>query len=205
MPKSHHAYAPEFRRQIVELVRAGRTPAELSREFECSANSIRIWVRQVDLDEGRRDDGLTTDEREEVRRLRGEVRQLREERETVERSRSEGAASSSRARGSIYIEQINVLQKAVNAPGRMPDNDGFFLVGRLQKFKHCLADTTQTFFKVITLIALVGCNGAAHCGQKDEILDLSDGEHFNTARAQILNFIRRPMVTVDNTVARDAC
>jgi len=68
---------------MVELVRAGRTPEELGREFEPTAQAIRNWVRQADLDEGRRDDGLTTAEREELRRLRRENRQLREEREIL--------------------------------------------------------------------------------------------------------------------------
>ncbi len=86
MPKSHPPYPPEFRRQMVELVRAGRTPGELAREFECSVQTIRNWVRQTDLDEGRREDGLTTDEREELRRLRRENRQLREEREILKKA-----------------------------------------------------------------------------------------------------------------------
>ncbi len=86
MPRSRRPYAPEFRRQMVELVRAGRTPAELSREFEVSANSIRIWVRQTDRDEGRRDDGPTTAETGELRRLRRENRQLREEREILKKA-----------------------------------------------------------------------------------------------------------------------
>lgn len=43
MPKTHPAYAPEFRRQMVELVRAGRDPADLAREFEPSAQAIRNW------------------------------------------------------------------------------------------------------------------------------------------------------------------
>ena len=60
MPKTHPPYAPEYRRQMVELVRADRTPGELAREFECSASAIRNWVRQADRDEGRREDGLTT-------------------------------------------------------------------------------------------------------------------------------------------------
>jgi transposase len=83
MPQSHRRYPQEFRRQMVELVRAGRTPQELAREFEPSAQGIRNWVRQADLDEGRRQDGLTGDERDEVRRLRREVRQLRQEREIL--------------------------------------------------------------------------------------------------------------------------
>ena len=87
MPKSHRAYPPEFRHQMVELVRTGgRTLNELSREFGCSTNSIRKWVRQADLDEGRREDGLTTEEREEFRRLRRENRQLREEREILKKA-----------------------------------------------------------------------------------------------------------------------
>ena len=57
---------------MVELVRAGRTPEELSKEFEPLSEAIRNWVRQADRDEGRGDGGLTTDEREELRRLRRE-------------------------------------------------------------------------------------------------------------------------------------
>ncbi len=82
MAKSRR-YAPEYRRQMVELVRTGRTAEELAREFECSAQAIRNWVRQADLDEGRREDGLTTVERDELRRLRRENLQLREEREIL--------------------------------------------------------------------------------------------------------------------------
>ena len=86
MPKSRAPYPAEFRRRIVELVRAGRTPEELSREFEPTAQSIRNWVVQVDLDEGRREDGMTTVEREELRKLRRENRQLREEREILKKA-----------------------------------------------------------------------------------------------------------------------
>ena len=74
MPKSHRAYATEFRQQTVELVRAGRTPEEVSREFDPSAQSIRNWVRQ---------DGLTTDEKEELRRLCREIHVVREEKEIL--------------------------------------------------------------------------------------------------------------------------
>lgn len=68
---------------MVELVRTGRTAEQLSREFECSAQAIRYWVRQADLDEGRRPDGLTTVERDELRRLRRKNLQLRGEREIL--------------------------------------------------------------------------------------------------------------------------
>jgi transposase len=62
------APTPEFRRQMIELIRAGRRPEELAKEFEPSAQAIRNWVAQVDRDEGRREDGLTTAERDELSR-----------------------------------------------------------------------------------------------------------------------------------------
>jgi transposase len=76
MAKPHRFYPPEFRHRMIELVRSGRTPEDLARHFEPSAQSIRNWVRQADLDEGRRADGLTTEEREELVRLRRENRVL---------------------------------------------------------------------------------------------------------------------------------
>src|SRR3984893_17744982 len=75
--------APEFRRQMVDLVRSGRTPEALSREFEPTAQAIWNWVRQADRDEGRRQDGPTSAEREELTRLRRENRQLRQERDIL--------------------------------------------------------------------------------------------------------------------------
>jgi transposase len=86
MPRTRPPYPPEFRQQMVELVRAGRTPEELSREFEPSAQTIRNWARQADLDAGIRSDGLTTDERAELRRLKREVKQLRTEREILKKA-----------------------------------------------------------------------------------------------------------------------
>jgi transposase len=80
MPKAHRPYSPDFRQRIVDLVRKGRSPEELSRQFEPSAQAIRNWVRQADRDAGRRQDGLTTAEQEELRRLRRENRALRQER-----------------------------------------------------------------------------------------------------------------------------
>lgn len=77
------SYPPEFRQKMVELVRAGRTPAELAHEFEPTAKSIREWVAQADRDAGKRKDGLTTEEREELRRLRKENKQLKLEREIL--------------------------------------------------------------------------------------------------------------------------
>jgi transposase len=103
MPRTRPPYPPEFRQQLVELVRAGRSPEELAREFEPSAQAIRNWVRQSDLDEGRRSDGLTSQEREELRRLQRENRQLREEREIL----AKAAAWFAREAGSIPPRSSN--------------------------------------------------------------------------------------------------
>ncbi len=81
MPQTHPPYAPEYRRRIIELARAGRSIDQLAREFEPSANAIRQWVKPAELDEGLRSDGLTTTEREEL--TRRENRVLREEREIL--------------------------------------------------------------------------------------------------------------------------
>ncbi len=83
MPKSRPPYPSEFRQRIIELVRKGRTPESLAEQFEPTAQTIRNWLAQADRDAGQRPDGLTTDEREELRRLRRENRTLREEREIL--------------------------------------------------------------------------------------------------------------------------
>jgi transposase len=83
MPKSRAPYAPEFRQQMIDLVRSGRNPESLSREFEPTAQTIHNWLRQADLDEGRREDGATSAEREELRRLRRDNKRLRQEREIL--------------------------------------------------------------------------------------------------------------------------
>jgi transposase len=86
MPKRHRGpYPPEFRRRLVELVRAGRSPESLAKDFEPTAQAIRGWVRQADLDVGARTDGATTDERGELARLRREVKTLREERDILKK------------------------------------------------------------------------------------------------------------------------
>jgi transposase len=97
MPKSRPPYPPEFRQRMIELVRAGRTPEELAGEFEPSAQAIRKWVKQADLDQGVRSDGLTTEEREELQRLRRENKQLKLEREILKKA----AAWFARESGSV--------------------------------------------------------------------------------------------------------
>ena len=83
MPRTRRPYPPEFREQLVALVRAGRTPEDLAGEFEPTAQSISNWVAQADRDAGRRTDGLTTAERTELTRLRRENRQLKVERDIL--------------------------------------------------------------------------------------------------------------------------
>ena len=86
MPGTHPPYPEELRRRMIELVRAGRTAQQLAKEFEPSAQAIRNWVKQADLDQGLRDDGLTTTERDELLRLRRENRRLKEEREILKKA-----------------------------------------------------------------------------------------------------------------------
>ena len=86
MPRSHPAYPPEFRAEAIRLVRSsGRSQAEIARDLGISANSLRAWVKQARIDDGA-EPGLTTEEREELRRLRRENRVLREEREILKKA-----------------------------------------------------------------------------------------------------------------------
>ena len=78
-------YRPGLKRRIVDLVRAGRSVASLAGEFEVSEQSIRNWVKQADVDEGRRD-GLTTEARAELRRLKRENKRLRMERDILKKA-----------------------------------------------------------------------------------------------------------------------
>jgi transposase len=86
MGKRRKTYSEELQQQLVRLVRSGRTPEDLGREFEPSAQSIRNWVKQAELDEGSRTDGLKTEEREELVRLRRENVRLKEEREILSKA-----------------------------------------------------------------------------------------------------------------------
>jgi transposase len=100
MPKSRPPYSPEFRRQMIDLVRAGRNPDDLAREFEPTGQSIRAWVATADREEGRRGDvpsAVTAAERDELIRLRREVRQLKLERDIL----SKAAAWFARETGTI--------------------------------------------------------------------------------------------------------
>lgn len=83
MPRTRPPYPKEFRQQIVALAQNGRPPKDLAEEFEPGEATIRHWLKQADLDDGVRDDGLTTKERGEICRLRKENRRLQQERDIL--------------------------------------------------------------------------------------------------------------------------
>ena len=86
MPRSRPPYAAEFRHQILELVRGGRSPDEIAKDFEPTAQTIRNWMKQADLDSGQRLDGLTSDEKAELARLQKDNKRLRQEREILKKA-----------------------------------------------------------------------------------------------------------------------
>ena len=85
MTKKSRRYSAEYRCRLIELARGGRTPEELSREFEPSAQAIRNRVATADREEGRVD-GWTEKERRELRKAKREIRRLREEREILKKA-----------------------------------------------------------------------------------------------------------------------
>jgi transposase len=86
VPKTRPAYPPEFRREAIELLRAGRSPRELSESLGVSEQTLRNWRRQNQIDRHERDDGVTSDERAELVRLRRENTRLRQERDLLNRA-----------------------------------------------------------------------------------------------------------------------
>ncbi len=86
MPSERKRYSAELRAELVRLARSGRSAKELARQYEPSEQTIRNWVKQAELDDGSRSDGLTTDERQELARLRRENARLKEEREILSKA-----------------------------------------------------------------------------------------------------------------------
>src|ERR1700736_2458269 len=125
MPRTHPPYAPEYRRRIIELARAGRSIDQLAREFEPSANAIRKWVKQASLDEGLRSDGLTTSEREELTRLRRENRVLRGEREILAKARPGLLRRPARRRHGVRVRK--------GQPGHARNRHDVSRTGRLRQ------------------------------------------------------------------------
>jgi transposase len=94
MPKTRPPYPPEFRREAVQLVRSGRSVKDVAESLGCSDQSLHNWVKQEQVDRHERDDGLTTAEREELRKLRRENVRLKQEREILKRAAAFFAAET---------------------------------------------------------------------------------------------------------------
>ncbi len=78
-PRPRRSFTPEFKAEIVELCRRGdRSVGQVAKDFDLTETAVRDWVKQAQVDVGERD-GLTSDEREELARLRRENRRLRED------------------------------------------------------------------------------------------------------------------------------
>jgi transposase len=86
VPKTRSAYPDEFHREAVQMLRAGRTLRELAESLGVSEQTLRNWRRQDQRDRHERDDGLTSDERDELRRLRRENARLKQERDLLKRA-----------------------------------------------------------------------------------------------------------------------
>ena len=87
MPRLRRFFPLEYKAEVVELIRStGKSVGQVARELDLTETAVREWVRRADLDAGRCTEGLTTTEREELRKLRREVRDLREEREILRKA-----------------------------------------------------------------------------------------------------------------------
>lgn len=86
-PRPRRSFTAEFKAEIVELCRRGdRSVGQVARDFDLTETAVREWVKQADIDDGTRSDGLTTAEREELAKLRRDNRQLREDVEVLKRA-----------------------------------------------------------------------------------------------------------------------
>lgn len=81
--RARRSFTPEQKADAVRLVRSGKAASQVARELDLTLTSLQAWVRQADADAGLRSDVLTTEEREELARLRRENRRLKEEREIL--------------------------------------------------------------------------------------------------------------------------
>ena len=96
VPKTRPAYPPEFRREAVQMLRAGRTPRELAQSLGVSEQTLRKWRRQDQADRHERADVPTSAEREELRALRRENARLKQERDLLKRAAAFFAAENER-------------------------------------------------------------------------------------------------------------
>src|SRR5581483_5395783 len=109
MPRSRPPYPPEFRAEVVELIRSGsKSIRQLSRDLGVSDQTLRNWLRQTDIDAGLRPDGLTTADRDELRRLRAENCSLRMQRDLLKMQRSSPPAPAigvGERGGSVHVHR----------------------------------------------------------------------------------------------------
>ena len=98
MPGTHGTYPPDFRREAVRLVRSGTKVSTVAKDLGVNDQTLRNWLRQDDIDTGRRDDGLTTAEREELFKLRRRVRVLEEEKQILLKASAFFAKETDRSR-----------------------------------------------------------------------------------------------------------
>lgn len=81
--RARRSFTPEFKADAVKLVRSGKSAGQVAQELDLTETALREWVRRADADAGERQDVLTTEERQELARLRRENKQLRQEREIL--------------------------------------------------------------------------------------------------------------------------
>ena len=103
MPRFRSAYPPEFRQKVIELARSGRSLDELAREFSLAPQTVRNWCKQDALDAGTRNDGLTSEERVELSKLKRENKRLTIENQIL----SKAAAWFARETSSIPDKHSN--------------------------------------------------------------------------------------------------
>jgi transposase len=85
-PRPRRSFTPEFKAEIVELCQRGdRSVGQVARDFDLTETNVRTWVKQAEIDQGARP-GLTTEEKEELTRLRRENRSLKEDVEILKRA-----------------------------------------------------------------------------------------------------------------------
>ena len=86
-PRPRRSFTPEFKAEVVELVRQpGQTAGSVARDLNLTETAVRAWTKQADLDQGRRSDGLTSEQLSELAQLRKELRKAREERDILKRA-----------------------------------------------------------------------------------------------------------------------
>jgi transposase len=139
MHRYRTAYPPEFRRQMVDLVRSGRTPEELAREFEPTAQSISTWVKQAERDAGKRVDGPTSCRKPSAAYVRWGLRAHRDRIALVKRfvfgldTRARSSAGTSPVSGNmIATRYVAAHELRFRMPSRSSDRQGW--ISRVQFF-----------------------------------------------------------------------